>query len=93
MLKGLIKSAIVARFLGKNRVGFLKTQQEKELKSFFIIKKYQYLMIKMLLDRTAIYFQKHNFEISKTDILNKKPFIFKMKMKVYQYLDEPENIL
>ena len=36
--QGLIKSAIVARFLGKNRVGFVKTQQEKDLQVFFIIK-------------------------------------------------------
>ena len=46
--QGLIKSAIVARLLGKNRVGFCKNSTREGVASFFIIKKYQYLMIKML---------------------------------------------
>ena len=95
--QGLIKSAIVARFLGKNRVGFCKNSTREGIASFFYNKKVSISYDKNVIDRNCYLFSKAlNFEISKDDILNKKPFLFfkNEDEKVYQYLDETrKNIL
>lgn len=95
--QGLIKSAIVARLLGKNIVGFCKNSTREGVASFFYNKKVSISYDKNVIDRNCYLFSKAlNFEISKDDILNKKPFLFfkNEDEKVYQYLDETrKNIL
>lgn len=95
--QGLIKSAIVSFFLGKNRVGFSKNSTREKLASFFYTKKVDIAYDKNAIERNVkVLSQALNFEIAKDDILNKKPFLFyKNENKViYEYLSkDKKNVL
>ena len=95
--QGLIKSAIVSFFLGKNRVGFSKNSTREKLASFFYTKKVDIAYDKNAIERNVkVLSQALNFEITKDDILNKKPFLFyKNKNEViYEYLSKnKKNVL
>lgn len=95
--QGLIKSSLVARFLGKNRVGFSKDSTREKLASFFYTQKVQIAYDKNAIDRNAKVLSSNlGFKITKADILNKEPFLFfKDEDKViYDYLDiTKKNIL
>ena len=95
--QGLIKSSLVARFLGKNRVGFSKNSTREKLASFFYTQKVQIAYDKNAIDRNAKVLSSNlGFKITKADILNKEPFLFfKDEDKViYDYLDiTKKNIL
>ena len=95
--QGLIKSAIVARLLAKNRAGFSKDSTREKLASFFYTQKVQIAYEKNAIDRNAEVLSKPlNFSITKEDILNKEPFLFfKDEDKIiYDYLSETKkNIL
>ncbi|RZV18380.1 lipopolysaccharide heptosyltransferase I [Aliarcobacter butzleri] len=95
--QGLIKSAIVSFFLGKSRVGFNKNSTREKLASFFYTKKVDIAYDKNAIERNVkVLSQALNFEISKDDILNKKPFLFYKNENevIYEYLSKDEkNVL
>ena len=95
--QGLIKSALVARILGKNIVGFSKNSTREGLSSIFYRKKISIEYDKNVIDRNCFLISKAlNFDISKDDILNKKPFLYfkNENREIYKYLDEnKKNIL
>ncbi|MFY4768932.1 lipopolysaccharide heptosyltransferase I [Aliarcobacter butzleri] len=95
--QGLIKSAIVSFFLGKSRVGFSKNSTREKLASFFYIKKVDIAYDKNAIERNVkVLSQALNFEITKDDILNKKPFLFYKNENevIYEYLSkDKKNVL
>ncbi|WP_152054973.1 lipopolysaccharide heptosyltransferase I [Aliarcobacter butzleri] len=95
--QGLIKSAIVSFFLGKNRVGFSKNSTREKLASFFYTKRVDIAYDKNAIERNVkILSQALNFEITKDDILNKKPFLFYKNENevIYEYLNkDKKNVL
>lgn len=95
--QGLIKSAIVSSFLGKSRVGFSKNSTREKLASFFYTKKVDIAYDKNAIERNVkILSQALNFEITKDDILNKKPFLFYKNENevIYEYLSkDKKNVL
>lgn len=96
-VQGLIKSAIVSFFLGKNRVGFSKNSTREKLASFFYTKKVDIAYDKNAIERNVkVLSQALNFEIAKDDILNKKPFLFYKNENevIYEYLSkDKKNVL
>ncbi|MDN5105278.1 lipopolysaccharide heptosyltransferase I [Aliarcobacter butzleri] len=95
--QGLIKSAIVSFFLGKNRVGFSKNSTREKLASFFYTKRVDIAYDKNAIERNVkVLSQVLNFEITKDDILNKKPFLFYKNENevIYEYLSkDKKNVL
>ncbi|MFW2602067.1 lipopolysaccharide heptosyltransferase I [Aliarcobacter butzleri] len=95
--QGLIKSAIVSFFLGKNRVGFSKNSTREKLASFFYTKRVDIAYDKNAIERNVkVLSQALNFEITKDDILNKKPFLFYKNENevIYEYLNkDKKNVL
>ncbi len=95
--QGLIKSAIVSFFLGKSRVGFSKNSTREKLASFFYTKKVDIAYDKNAIERNVkVLSQALNFEITKDDILNKKPFLFYKNENevIYEYLSkDKKNVL
>lgn len=95
--QGLIKSALVARILGKDIVGFCKNSTREGLASIFYKKKISIGYDKNVIDRNAFLIgEALNFQISKDDILNKKPFLYfkDENPEIYKYLNEKrKNIL
>lgn len=95
--QGLIKSAIVSFFLGKNRVGFSKNSIREKLASFFYTKKVDIAYDKNAIERNVkVLSQALNFDIPKDDILNKKPFLFYKNENevIYEYLNkDKKNVL
>ncbi|MCT7597340.1 lipopolysaccharide heptosyltransferase I [Aliarcobacter butzleri] len=95
--QGLIKSAIVSFFLGKNRVGFSKNSTREKLASFFYTKKVDIAYDKNAIERNVkVLSQALNFEITKDDILNKKPFLFYKNENevIYEHLSkDKKNVL
>ncbi|KLE13078.1 lipopolysaccharide heptosyltransferase I [Aliarcobacter butzleri] len=95
--QGLIKSAIVSFFLGKNRVGFSKNSTREKLASFFYTKRVDIAYDKNAIERNVkVLSQVLNFEITKDDILNKKPFLFYKNENevIYEYLNkDKKNVL
>lgn len=81
--QGLIKSAIVARLLGKNVVGFSKNSTREGLASIFYSKKVEIAYEKNVIDRNAYLF-KEALNLPTIDILSKKPFLY--------YKDEDKTI-
>ncbi|MCG3666210.1 lipopolysaccharide heptosyltransferase I [Aliarcobacter butzleri] len=95
--QGLIKSAIVSFFLGKSRVGFSKNSTREKLASFFYTEKVDIAYDKNAIERNVkVLSQALNFEITKNDILNKKPFLFYKNENevIYEYLSkDKKNVL
>ncbi|MFX4236534.1 lipopolysaccharide heptosyltransferase I [Aliarcobacter butzleri] len=95
--QGLIKSAIVSFFLGKSRVGFSKNSTREKLASFFYTKRVDIAYDKNAIERNVkVLSQALNFEITKDDILNKKPFLFYKNENevIYEYLSkDKKNVL
>ncbi|MFY4858495.1 lipopolysaccharide heptosyltransferase I [Aliarcobacter butzleri] len=95
--QGLIKSAIVSFFLGKSRVGFSKNSTREKLASFFYTKKVDIAYDKNAIERNVkVLSQALNFEITKDDIFNKKPFLFYKNENevIYEYLSkDKKNVL
>lgn len=78
-LQGLIKSAIVARILGKNIVGFDKNSIRESLASLFYSKKVACDYSQNIIIRNLTLVSKGlNFELNKQEILDKNPcFVYK----------------
>lgn len=95
--QGLIKSAIVSSFLGKNKAGFDKNSTREKLASFFYTKKINIAYSKNVIERNCEVVSKAlDFSITQDDILNKEPFLFFKEENeiIYEYLqEEKKNIL
>lgn len=75
--QGLLKSAITAKFLGKNVAGFDKHSIRESLASLFYQQKIACAYDENTIDRNcAVLAESLNFSISHDEILNKKPFLF-----------------
>ncbi len=76
-LQGLIKSAIVAKSIGKFCVGFDKNSARESLSSFFYSKSFQIPYEENVIIRNLSLVAKAlKFDFQKEEILNKKPFLF-----------------
>ena len=95
--QGLIKSAIVSKLLNHNVAGFDKKSTREGLASFLYKQKINIDYESNTIDRNVkVISAPLNFEITKEDILNKKPFLFfKDEDKIiYEYLsNEKKNIV
>lgn len=75
--QGLLKSAITARLLGKNVVGFDKHSIRESLASLFYKQKIACAYDENTIDRNAAVLSKPlGFSVSHDEILAKKPFLF-----------------
>ncbi|HHD82191.1 MAG TPA: lipopolysaccharide heptosyltransferase I, partial [Campylobacterales bacterium] len=75
--QGLLKSAITARLLGKNVVGFSKDSIREGIASYFYHTKVMIPYENNAIERnTKIIGEALGIEISKEEILNKEPFLF-----------------
>lgn len=93
--QGLIKSAIVAKILGKNRAGFSKDSIREGVASYFYSHKVEIAYHANTIDRNArVMSEPLGLEITKQMILDKKPFLFYKKDAVLSYLsEEKKNII
>ena len=90
-MQGLIKSAIVTRFLGKNRHGFDKNSTRETLASLFYTTTSNIAYEKNVIKRNcAVVADALNFEINEEMILNKEP-IFPIT-KSFELLKDTKNI-
>ena len=90
--QGLIKSAIVAKLLGKNRAGFSKKSTREGLASFFYQTKVNIAYSENAIERnTKVLSQPLGFTISKEDILNKEPFLYFENGEIQTLLDETKK--
>lgn len=75
--QGLLKSAITARFLGKNVAGFDKNSIREPLASLFYEKKIACTYEENTIDRNcAVLAKSLGFSISRDEVLNKESFLF-----------------
>lgn len=75
--QGLIKSALVAKLLGKNIAGFSKNSIRERTACFFYKNKVDIAYDKNAIIRSAkVLSSPLGFEISENEILNKEPFLF-----------------
>ncbi len=95
--QGLIKSALVARLLGKNIAGFDKNSIRESFASFFYKNKINIVYDANAIERNAkVLSNALHFNISKEDILNKEAFLFYKNEDriIYDYLKkDKKNIL
>jgi len=76
-LQGLAKSAITAKLLGKNVAGFDKNSTREGIASLFYNKKINIAYDENTIDRYRVLASKAlDIEISKEEVLNKKPYLF-----------------
>jgi heptosyltransferase-1 len=75
--QGLLKSAIVAKLLGKNRAGFSKNSIREGIASYFYNQKIEIAYDANTIDRNAkVMSEPLKIEISSQMIIDKKPFLF-----------------
>ena len=75
--QGLLKSAITAKLLGKNRAGFSKTSIREGVASYFYGQKVQIAYKENAIERNVkVLGEPLKISISKEDILNKEPFLY-----------------
>jgi len=75
--QGLIKSALTAKMLGKNRAGFSKDSIREGLASYFYNQKVDIAYDANTIDRNAkVMSEPLNVEITNQMILDKKPFLY-----------------
>ena len=92
--QGLIKSAIVAKLLGKNVAGFSKESIREKAASYFYKNKVSIAYDENTIDRNAkVLSSPLGFNISNSDILSMKPFLyFQNEDKIiYKYLKEDKK--
>jgi len=80
--QGLLKSAIVSKILGKNRVGFSKESIREGVASYFYTKKVEIAYSANTIDRNAkVLSEPLGVEITSQMIMEKKPFLFYDEVK------------
>ncbi len=86
--QGLIKSALVARLLGKNRAGFSKDSIREGIASYLYTQKVEIAYDANTIDRNArVLAEPLGIEITREMILGKEPFLF------YTHTDMLDNYL
>jgi len=93
--QGLLKSAIVAKFLGKNRAGFSKNSIREGLASYLYKQKIEIAYDANTIDRNAkVMSAPLGIEITPTMIREKESFLFYQEDDVVKHLsDEKKNII
>lgn len=95
--QGLIKSAIVSKFLGKNIAGFSKNSIREGFASYFYKQKIEIAYDANTIDRNAkVMSEPLGLEISSQMIIDKKPFLFYIdnNKALNEYLsDKKKNII
>lgn len=95
--QGLIKSALVSKFLGKKIAGFSKNSIREKLASFFYDIKTEIPYDENTIDRNVkVIANPLGFNISNLDILNKKLFLYykNENQEIYNFLSfDKKNIL
>lgn len=95
--QGLIKSAIVAKLLGKSIAGFGKKSIREKLASFFYTTKVNIAYDKNTIDRNVkILSEPLGFKITSQNILEKRPFLFYKNEDnaIYDFLsNDKKNII
>jgi len=95
--QGLIKSAIVTKYLGKKRVGFDKNSTREGTASFFYTDKISSLYERNVIERNIdVICKALDIEVTKEDILDKEAFLYfeNESREIYSYLrSEKKNIL
>ncbi len=97
-LQGLAKSAVTARLLCKNVVGFDENSTREKIASLFYTKKVNISYDENTIDRYRVLTsQALDFEITKESVLNKEPYLFYRETE-YESLDkfldrEKKNII
>jgi len=93
--QGLLKSAIVAKLLGKNRAGFSKTSIREGIASYFYSHKVDIAYDANTIDRNAkVMSEPLGIEITSQMIIDKDPFLYYEDDDVLHLLnDEKKNIV
>jgi len=93
--QGLLKSAIVAKFLGKNRAGFSKNSIREGLASYFYKQKIEIAYDANTIDRNAkVMSAPLGIEITPKMIMEKERFLFYREDDVVKHLSEgKKNII
>ena len=95
--QGLIKSAIVAKLIGKNIAGFSKKSIREGIASFFYNQKVQIAYDKNTIDRNSkVLSEPLGFRITSEDIINKNAFLYYKNEDriIYDHLSkDKKNIL
>ena len=93
--QGLLKSAITAKLLGKNRAGFSKNSIREGLASYFYGDKVHIAYNANTIDRNAkVMSEPLGIEITKQMILNKEPFLFYEESETVELLSlKKKNII
>ena len=93
----MIKSALVSKFLGKRIAGFSKNSIREKFASFFYNIKIEIPYDENTIDRNVkVISEPLGFDINKTDILSKKPFLYfkNENQEIYNFLsNDKKNIL
>jgi len=93
--QGLLKSAVTAKLLGKNRAGFSKDSIREGVASYFYTQKVEIAYDANTIDRNAkVMSEPLEVQITKQMILDKEPFLFYKDAEVLSELSrEKKNII
>ena len=93
--QGLLKSAVTAKLLGKNRAGFSKGSIREGIASYFYSQKVEIAYDANTIDRNAkVMSEPLGIEMTKQMILDKEPFLFYKDAEVLSELSrEKKNII
>jgi len=95
--QGLIKSAIVCKYLGKNIIGFNKNSTREGTASFFYNKRIDSDYSKNVIERNIdVLCKSLDIDVSKDEVLEKEPFLYyeKEEREIYPYLrSTKKNVL
>jgi heptosyltransferase-1 len=92
--QGLIKSALVAKFLGKNRAGFDRKSTREGMASYLYNKKISSSYETNVIERNvSVICESLDIKVSKEDILKKEPFLYyeNEPRELYSYLRSANN--
>ncbi len=91
-LQGLTKSAITSKLLCKNVAGFDKKSVRESFASLFYTKKIKIAYDKNTIDRYRVLISKAlEIEISKDDVLKKKPYLFYKQINKNKFLSKDNH--
>ena len=91
-LQGLTKSAITSKLLSKNVAGYDKNSIRESFASIFYTKKYNIPYHENTIDRYRVLVsQALNIDISKNDVLEKKPYLFYKQKDEDKFLSKKKD--
>ncbi len=90
--QGLLKSALTAKLLGKNRAGFSKSSIRESVASYFYHHKVAIAYDANTIDRNAkVISEPLGIEINSQMIQEKEPFLFYSESDVLEYIDDKKK--